>query len=575
MEEKKLMISESSKIKIRTWLQFFVISLTVLLVSGLSSFFSVRLDLTEDKRYTLSGQSRDVLSGLKNDVYIQVYLDGEMPIAFKHLRRSVKELLDEFRIISGRKVDYEFINPSGARDVKARNNQYQSLISKGLNPVNIQAKDEEGGSSQKIIFPGMIVNYNGIEVPVNFLRNNPAHSPEQNLLHSEEGLEYEMIQTISTISSDTVYKVAFIEGHEELPEIEVADITLSLAKYFTVDRGVIGGIPGILDNYAAVIIAGPGKSYDEKDKLVIDQYIMNGGKVLWLYEEVKVNEDSLNFGETVALYKPLNLEDQLFKYGVRVNPSIVQDMECMLIPMKVVSGASQQQIVPMPWLYYPLLMPSPLHPVTRNINKVLGKFVNYIDTVGLDPWIKKSVLLTTSAYTRIVNPPVLISLKEAERAIDESKFNKSDLPVAVLLSGKFHSAFRNRMLNNLVGDKNFRLKPEGDETKMIVIADADIIRNDVSRMGTSETPLSLGQDRYTMQTFGNKDFLINCLNYLVDDNGIMELRSRELKMRLLDKTTIKQKKALIRMVNTAAPVLFVIIAGLIYSIIRKKIYTIH
>jgi len=569
----KLMITESSKTKIRSWLQFIVITLAVLLVSRLSSFFSVRLDLTEDKRYTLSAPSHDVLSGLKNDVYIQVYLNGEMPIAFKKLKRSVKELLDEFRIASGRKVDYEFINPSDARDVKTRNNQYQSLISKGLNPVNIQAKDEEGGSSQKIIFPGMIVNYNGIEIPVNFLRNNPALSPEQNLLHSMEGLEYEMIQTISTVSSDTIYKVAFIEGHGELPEVAVADLTLSLAKFFTVDRGIIGGRPGIIDKYAAIIVAGPEKSFDEKDKLVIDQYIMNGGKVLWLYEEVKADEDSLNFGETVALYRPLNIEDQLFKYGARVNPSIIQDMQCMLIPMKVVSGGSQQQIVPVPWLYYPLLEPSPKHPVTRNINKVLGKFVNYIDTVGRDQGIKKTILLETSGYTRIINPPVLISLKEADQRTDERQFNKSGLPVAVLLSGKFNSAFRNRMINDLVDDKSFRIRLQSAETKMIVVADADIIRNDVSRIGTTETPLPLGQDRYTMQTFGNKDFLVNCLNYLVDDNGIMELRSRELKLRLLNKTAIKQKRVMIEMVNVISPVLLVILGGFIYTIIRRRNYT--
>ena len=573
MEKKKIMISDRKKIKLTSWLQFIVIALAVLVLSGISSFFHVRLDLTEDKRYTLSGPSHEVLSGLKNDVYIQVYLDGEMPIAFKRLRRSVRELLDEFRIVSGRKVDYEFLNPSGAKDVKARNNQYQSLISKGLNPVNIQAKDEEGGSSQKIIFPGMIVNYNGIEIPVNFLRNNPALSPEQNLLHSVEGLEYEMIQTIATVSSDTIYKVAFIEGHNEIPEIEVADMTLSLAKFFTIDRGVIGGRPGILNNYAAIVIAGPEKSFDEKDKLVIDQYIMNGGKVLWLYEEVKVNEDSLNFGETIALYRPLNLEDQLFKYGVRINPCIIQDMECMLIPMEVVSGGSQQQIVPVPWLYYPLFTPSVNHPITRNLNKVLGKFVNYIDTVGRDPDIKKTILLATSRYTRIINPPVLISLKEAERTPDESKFNKSYLPVAVLLNGKFHSAFRNRMINDLVEDRSFRINTESDETKMIVIADANMIRNEVSRVGTTVTPLPLGHDRYTLQTFGNTDFLINCINYLVDDNGIMALRSREIKLRLLDKTVIKQKRFMIQLVNIAAPVLLVILAGLLYGIIRRKLYT--
>lgn len=573
MEEKKLITSRNYKVKLHSRLQFVIIVLVVLLVSGLSSFFSVRLDLTEDKRYTLSHPGHEVLSHLKNDVFIQVYLDGEMPVAFKRLRRSVKELLDEFRIVSGRKVDYEFINPSGSKDAKARNNQYQSLISKGLNPINIQAKDEEGGSSQKIIFPGMLVNYNGIEIPVNFLANNPALSPEQNILHSVEGLEYEMIQTIATVSSDTIYKVAFIEGQKELAEIEVADITLNLSRFFTIDRGTIGGKLGILDHYAAIIIAGPEQPFDEKDKLVIDQYIMNGGKVLWLYNEVKVNEDSLKFGETVALYRPLNIEDQLFKYGVRVNPSIVQDLECMLIPMKVITGGSQQQIVPVPWIYYPLLYPSSGHPITRNLNKVLGKFVNWIDTVGRDPGIKKSVLLSTSRYARFVSPPLLITLKEADQRPDERQFNKSDLPVAVLLSGRFHSAFRNRMIDNIVGDKSFRIKSESARTKMIIVADADMIRNEVSRSGSSETPLPLGQDRYTLQTFGNRDFLVNCLNYLVDNNDIMSLRSRELKLRLLSRSAIRKSRLTIQMVNIAVPVLLVIIGGIVYGMIRKKLYT--
>jgi ABC-2 type transport system permease protein len=403
--------------------------------------------------------------------------------------------------------------------------------------------------------------------------NNPSLSWEQNLLHSTEGLEYEMIQTISTISSDTIYKVAFIEGQNELTEIEVADITLNLSKYFTVDRGVIGGKPGILDKYAAIIIAGPEKRFDERDKLVIDQYIMNGGKVLWLYNEVKVNEDSLKYGETVALYRPLGIEDQLFKYGIRINPSIVQDMECMLIPMKVMTGSSQQQIVPVPWIYYPLLYPAPDHPVTRNLNKVLGKFVNYIDTVGRDVGIKKSVLLTTSKYTRLVTPPVLITLKEADQTPEETQFNKSNLPVAVLLKGKFQSAFRNLMINDLVEDKSYRIKTESAETKMIVVADGDMIRNEVSRLGTSESPLPLGQDRYTLQTFGNRDFLVNCLNYLVDDNGIMSLRSRELKLRLLSRSTIRQSRIAIQAINITVPVLLVIICGILYGIIRKKMYT--
>ncbi len=348
-----------------------------------------------------------MLSGIENDIFVQVYLDGEMPIPFKRLKRSVREMLDEFRIASGRRVDYDFINPSEGSNSKQREALYQSLVAKGLNPIEIQDKDAEGGSSQKIIFPGMIVNYNGIEIPVNFLKNNPTVSAEQNLLHSTEGLEYEMIQPVATLSSDTVYKVAFIEGHDEIPEIEVADLTYNLAKFFTVDRGTIAGNPGILDKYAAVVIAGPEKEFNENDKFVLDQYIMNGGKVVWLIEEVNINSDSLAYGETTALYRPLNIEDQLFRYGARINPVVIQDLDCVPVRMILSTGGTRQQPVSVPWPYFPKLTPCSSHPITRNLNKVRGEFTSYIDTVGLDRNIRKKILLSTSVNTRTISPPFM------------------------------------------------------------------------------------------------------------------------------------------------------------------------
>jgi ABC-2 type transport system permease protein len=563
----------STDIRTKSWLQFIIAVAGIILLASVSSLVRLRLDLTEDKRFTLSDPSRRVLSGIKNDIFVQVYLDGEMPIPLKKLKRSVREMLDEFRIVSGKKIDYEFINPSENRDAKQRQARYQSLINKGLNPINIQAGDAEGGSTQKIIFPGMLINCNGIEVPVNFLKNNPSVSYEQNILHSSESLEYELIQNIATLSSDTIYKVAFIEGHGEIPEIETADLTLNLARFFTIDRGTIGGKPGILDEYAAVIIAGPEKEFNESDKLILDQYIMNGGKVIWLFDEVAVNADSLVYGETVGLYRPLNIEDQIFMYGARVNPAIVQDIECMIIRLKVGTGSTNQQIVPAPWVYYPLLIPSANHPVTRNLNRVKGEFTNYIDTVGLDTAIKKTVLLSTSKNSRTLSPPLIISLKEAELTPDEKDFNKSGLPVAILLEGVFPSAFRNRTISNLTDDKTFKIRSESRKTKLIVIADADIIRNEVRRTGVEETPLPLGQDKYTGQMFGNRDFLINCLNYLVDDQGIMGLRSRELKLRLLNKMKVKSEKTEWQMINVLGPVVLVILAGLIYSYFRKRNYT--
>ena len=560
-------------LKVKGWLQFLTVVAGIILAASAASIIRLRYDLTEDKRFTLSESTNKVLNHLKNDIFIQVYLDGEIPIPLKRLKRSVGDMLEEFRIASGRKIDYEFINPSGAKDTRQRETQYQTLVKKGLIPLRLEAGDAEGGSTQKIIFPGMIVNYNGVEVPVNFLANNQSITYEQNILHSVEGLEYEMIQTISTLVSDTVKKVAFIEGHGEIPEIETADITLNLAKFFTIDRGTIGGKPGVLDKYSAVVIAGPEKVFSEADKLVLDQYIMNGGKVLWLIDEVKVNTDSLVFGETVGLYRPLNIEDQLFRYGVRINPMIIQDIECVPIRLMVMNGGTRQQVVSAPWVYYPLLKPSAKHPVTRNLNRVEGQFVNYIDTVGLDPVIKKEILLSTSSFSRTISPPVIIRLKEAELPPDEKEFNKSNLPVAVLLEGIFPSAFKNRMISNLTDDKNLRITTESKKTRMIVIADADIIRNEVQRSGLNETPLPLGKDKYTGQEYGNKDFIINCLNWLVDNDGLMELRSREVKLRLLNTHEIKTQRLKWQIINIAGPILIVILSGLFYNYFRKRSYT--
>jgi ABC-2 type transport system permease protein len=565
--------ADSTNIRMKSWTQFIISVTGIILVTALCSLIRVRIDLTEDKRYTLSSPTKEILKNIHNDIYIEVYLDGEMPIPLKRLKRSAREMLDEFRIASGRKIGYTFINPAAVKDAEKRENQYTALYNKGLNPVNIQAGDEEGGKSQKLIFPGMIVNYNGIEVPVNFLKNNQSISYEQNILHSMEGLEYEMIQTIATLTSDTIYKVAFLEGQGEFREIEVADITMNLAKFFTIDRGSINGQPGILDDYAAVIVAGPVNEFSEHDKLVLDQYIMNGGKVLWLLEEVAVNSDSLVYGETVGLYRPLNIEDQLFRYGARINPDIVQDLDCIVIRLSVTTGEEQKQIVSAPWVYYPRLNPNPDHPVTRNLNKVRGEFVNTIDTVGFDPAIRKTVLLSTSEFTKTLSPPLLIRLREAEILPDEKEYSKANLPVAVLLEGVFPSAFKNRMTGNMITDRNFRIKTESSETKMIVVADGDVIKNDVSRIAKTVTPLPLGQDRYTGEIFGNRDFLINCMNYLVDDNGLMQIRSREMKLRLLNKSRIRDEKIVWQLINIAGPVIIVVLAGIIYSLARKKIYT--
>ncbi len=552
--------------KVKDIVEFITVVSVLLILSFLIRNITLRFDLTSDKRHSLSEATTDILHELNEDIYIQVYLDGDMRVEFTRLQRELKSKLDEFRVISGKKLDYSFINPSESEDPEERTRYQMSLVNKGLVPVTIMAEDKEGEQSEKTIFPGLIVNYNGIEIPINFLRNNPALPAEQNLMHSIEGLEYELISSIATVTSDTIHKIAFIEGHGELQEVEVADLTLELAKFFTIDRGTIGGKPGVLDSYSAIVFAKPQEPFNEDDKLVIDQYIMNGGKVLWLIDEVVVNRDSLASGGSLAFYKPLEIEDQLFRYGVRINPVLIQDQDCQTISLVGNFSGARQQALPVPWIYNPLLYPSLRSPVTRAINKVRGEFVNYIDTVGTIGEIKKQVLLATSPQSRYVSPPRMISLEEFRDPPPLDAFDKSFLPVAVLLEGRFTSIFKNR-----VRDYNGReIKEESEYTRMIVVSDGDILRNEVQRDGDRLIPLTLGQDRLTQQIYGNKDFLVNALNYLVDDKGIMDLRSRELKLRLLDEDKIHRQKSLWQLINIAGPVLLVIVAALLYSWIRRR-----
>ncbi len=545
----------------------------IVFVGYLSSVFYFRLDLTSEKKYTLSKTSRTILDDLPGEVFIQVYLEGEMPIGFKRLRTATREMLDEFRVHSKKKLNFEFINPSEETNQKERNKIYEELYDKGLQPTNIQSKDKEGGRSQKIVFPGAIINFNGLEMPVNMLSNTPGVSPGENLNRSIEGLEYVLINAIKTLSTDSIYKIAFIEGHGELYEPEVEDVSKELSRYYTIDRGKIGGEPGILDDYAAVIIAKPTERFDEADKLVLDQYLMKGGKILWLHDPVAVDMDSLMFSSvTVAFIRDINIDDQLFKYGVRINPNLIQDIQCAYIPVNTALVGNPPQYTPFPWLFFPLLQGTN-HPVSRNLNLVKSEFVSVIDTISGNGEIKKAILLRSSPYTKIIGVPNLINLEDVKKPTDEAEFNRSFQPVAVILEGRFESAFRHRMISGIIPGPGFDFIENSVPTKIMVVSDGDIIRNDVRIQGDKVVALPLGQDRLTQQTYGNKDFIMNAINFLVDDAGLMELRTRELKIRLLDRAKINRSHLLWQLVNTLLPVTLIILFGIAAGIWRRRKYT--
>lgn len=557
--------------KIKNLVQFSLTILILGLIIYLSSVLYFRIDLTSEKRYTLTNATRNILRNLEQEVFIQVYLEGEMPIGFKNMRRATKELLDEFRIYSGKKVIYEFINPAESPDQKVRNEVFRELDSKGLKATNALFSDKEGGRSQKIIFPGAIVNYNGMEMAVNLLKNNLALASSQNLNNSIEGMEYEFIHVIKNISSDTIYKVAFIEGHGELDEYQVGDITMELARFYHVDRGIIGGKPGILDDYAAVIVAKPREAFSEADKFVIDQYIMNGGGVLWLIDAVRVDWDSLEqTGVTVGLIEQINLDDQLFKYGVRINPKLIQDINCAIIPINTAFVGQQPKYVPAPWLYFPLLFPLENHPVTKNLNLIRSEFVNVIDTVGEEGRIKKKILLRSSKDTRVVSVPVFIRLEDIKDPPAEREFNKPFQSAAVLLEGEFESVFKNRMISHYIKNQNVDFRDHSIPNRMIIVADGDMIRNEVSVRADRIIPLTLGQDRYTQQTYGNKEFILNAVHYLAEETSLVEIRSRTLTLRLLDKTKIINEKFKWQLINTVLPVLILGLFGLVNWYFRKR-----
>ncbi len=564
----------SKNYKKQNVIQLFLAIAIILLVNYVAGFFYFRIDLTTDKRYTLSEQSKKVISQLNDIVYIEIYLDGDMPIAFQRMRRSIAELMDEFRVIDDDNIKYTFINPSKSSDQSKRNSIYQELYDRGLVPTNVKDRDNEGGIAEKILFPGAIVSYQGNEVPLNLLINNPGFSPEVNLNNSIQALEFSFVDAIRKITAKERKKIAFIEGQGELDEYQTGDITRELSGYYDIDRVTIKEFVTILDPYDAVIIAGPTETYAEKSKFIIDQYLMRGGKILWLIDEVKVDVDSLSAGSTTfALYNDVNLDDQLFKYGVRINPNIIQDVQCAIIPVNTAVSGAQPKFSPAPWIFNPLISATVNHPITRNLNMIKSEFPSVIDTVGQNPAIKKEFILYSSQNSRVVNIPAMVSLEQVREKMDPYSFNQPYQPIAVVLSGEFESVFKNRIIKEYTEGQEFEYLEKSLPTQMIVVSDADIIRNEVRNRADGIFLSPLGYDRYTKQTYGNKELIMNMMHYLIDKDGIINLRSREIKLRLLDKNKILNQRLSWQIINTLVPLLLVVLFGLIWTYLRRKKYS--
>ncbi len=511
----------------------------------------LRWDLTDDRRYSLNDATIQLVESLDSPAEVTIYLNGDLNAGFKRLRTATTELADEL---------------SSYGDITIRDGEAQELAGKDLTPTIVHERTKDGKTAQTTIWPFAAVTYKGRTTYIPLLHNARGLSGEENLNQSIENLEYAFAEAIHSLKQTEPLRIAFIEGHNELSEHEVYDLSRSLARYFQVDRGVLGTNPNVLMPYKVVIIADPQRAFSERDKFILDQYLMHGGRILWAVNGVRFSQDALTkAGATPVIPLDLNLSDMLFRYGIRVNPSLLQDMQCLPVPVNVSDDPEQPNYQPVPWYYGPLLLTSQLSPITRNVGQVSSSFVSHVDAVGGEDGIVKSILLATSSASRMIGTPAEVDL--ADLNPDLSTFKYSYIPVAVSMEGVFPSVFAHRLPPEGLDSIDTQVT-KSIPTKQVIIACGNILRND----WLQGEPLPVGFDRYSGMQFGNRDFLTNAVLYLADDEGLISLRQKEVALRLINSERAYQYKALIQMVSVIAPMIILTIIGCSVLLFRRRRY---
>lgn len=542
----------------------------VLFLNVLSNGFFHRFDLTKDQRYTLSNTSLNIIKQVKNPLSVKVYMQGDLPAEFKRLQQETRQLLEEFQGYNSNIV-FEFVDPLENEDESMDN--IKELYRKGLTPINITV-DDKGKQSQAMVFPWAIAVYNNKEVNIPLLKNRMGASTTQKVIGSVQHLEYSIADALNKITQEKQKKVAVIKGNGEPHEAYIAKFLLQVRESyhigpFTLDsvaKNPIGSLDA-LEKYDLAVIAKPTETFTDGEKQVLDQYIINGGKTLWLVDQVAVEMDSLynSSGATLAYPRNLNLNDMFFKYGFRINPDLVKDEQGS--PIKLASGeqGSATQFQEFNWKFAPQVYPTSLHPIVKNLGGIKFDFANGIDT--LKNGIKKTILLQSSQYSKKIGTPVEINLNSVtEETTPADYVNKGNIPLSVLLEGSFHSMFENRVLP--FDQKTFEAK--GKENKMIVISDGDLIRNQLDK---NFQPVELGYDQRSGNLYDNKDFLINCVNYLLDDNGLINIRSKDLDLPLLDKEKVYENYTRTQFLTIGLPILILVLFGLVFTFLRKRKYS--
>ena len=535
-----------------------IILAVVLLLNAIGNSFFHRFDLTQDKRYTLSPTSLNIIKQVQNPLYIKVYMQGDLPAEFKRLQLETKQLLEEFQAYNSNIV-FEFVDPLENEDASMDN--IKELYRKGLTPINITV-DDKGKQSQAMVFPWAIAIYDNKEVNIPLLKNIMGASTTQKVIGSVQHLEYSIAEGLNKITKAKQKKIAVIKGNGESQDILMAKFLLQVRESyhigpFTLDSVAKSPVASLkaLEKYDLAVIAKPTETFSDAEKQVLDQFIINGGKTLWLIDQVTAEMDSLydSSGTTLAYPKDLNLNDMFFKYGIRINPDLVKDEQGSPIKLATGEQGSATQFQEFNWKFAPQVYPNSLHPIVKNLGGIKFDFANSIDT--LKNGIKKTILLQSSQYSKKIGTPSEISLNSVvEETSPRDYANKGKIPLAVLLEGSFHSMFENRVLP--FEQKTFQAT--GKENKMIVISDGDLIKNQLDK---NFQPVELGYDQRSGNLYDNKDFLINCVNYLLDDTGLINIRSKDLDLPLLDKEKVYENYTRTQLITIGLPIVILLLFG--------------
>ena len=541
----------------------------LLLINGIGSHFFYRIDLTQDHRYTLSKTSLEILKEVKEPLIIDVFLKGQFPGEFKKLQTETQQILEEFKAYN-KNITFQFVNP--IENEEERDTIIQSFLERGLTPVNVTVEDK-GKQTQEVVFPWAIATYNGRSTKVPLLKNSMGASTAEKVVSSVQHLEYAFANAFNTIAKAKEKKVAVIKGNGELHDLQMADFIKQVRENYFIGTFTLDSVAkkpneslAYLKKYDLAIIAKPTEKFSDEEKLVLDQFVMNGGKTLWLIDQVNIEMDSLynDSGATLAYPFDLNLNDQFFRYGFRINPTLVKDVMATPIALATGEKGSATQYTQYPWFYSPLVYPTGKNPIVSNVDALKFEFTNGIDVLKND--IKKTVLLQSSPYSKLVGTPIDINLNMVTERPEQSDFkNTGNIPLALLLEGKFTSVYKNRVLP--FPEKAFQ--SIGKNNKMIVVSDGDIIRNQLDK---NYQPLELGYDKWTNKLYGNKEFLMNCVNYLLDDNGLINIRSKEVNLPLLDKEKVYQDYSVIQWITVGLPIVILAIFGFLFTYLRKRKY---